>query len=69
MNGVAIFNGYNSGCCDATFVEIQSMDFCMGHPANGGYHYHYFAKNTEGMMIEEYNVFIYEFLFFRNFRQ
>ena len=45
------------------------MDFCMGHPANGGYHYHYFAKNTEGMMVEEYNVFIYEFLFFRNFRQ
>ena len=40
------------------------MDFCMGHPANGGYHYHYFAKNTEGIMIEEYNVFIYKYFYF-----
>jgi hypothetical protein len=47
-NGVSIFGPYNSGCCDATFQEIQSMDYCLGHPANGNYHYHYFSKNTEG---------------------
>ena len=45
-NGVAIFGPYNSGCCDATFNEIQSMDYCLGHPANGNYHYHYFSKAT-----------------------
>ena len=45
-NGVAIFGPYNSGCCDATFQEIQTMDYCLGHPANGNYHYHYFSKAT-----------------------
>ena len=47
-NGVSIFGPYNSGCCDATFVEIRSMDNCLGHPAGGNYHYHYFAKSTQG---------------------
>ena len=45
-NGVAIFGPYNSGCGDATFEEIQTMDYCLGHPANGNYHYHYFSKAT-----------------------
>ena len=49
VNGVRIFGPYNSGCCDATFDEIRSMDFCLGHPAAGVYHYHYFAHNTEGI--------------------
>ena len=29
-NGVAIFGPYNSGCCDATFNEIQTMDYWNG---------------------------------------
>ena len=29
-NGVAIFGPYNSGCCDATFNEIQTMDYWKG---------------------------------------
>ena len=45
-NGVAIFGPYNSGCCDATFEEIQTVDYCLGHPANGAYHYHYFSKEN-----------------------
>lgn len=48
-NGVSIFGPYNSGCCDATFQEIRSMDYCLGHPANGNYHYHYFSHNTQGI--------------------
>ena len=48
VNGVPIFSPYNNVCCDATFQELSSMDFCIGHPAQGNYHYHYFAKNTEG---------------------
>ena len=48
VNGVPIFGPYNSGCCDATFEEIRSMDYCLGHPANGLYHYHYFSQNTQG---------------------
>ena len=48
VNGAAIFGPYNSGCCDATFGEIQTMDYCLGHPANGNYHYHYFAHSVSG---------------------
>ena len=48
VNGAALFGPYNSGCCDATFDEIQTMDYCLGHPANGNYHYHYFAHAISG---------------------
>jgi len=49
INGVAIFGPYNSKCCDATFAEIQSMDYCLGHPSpNDAYHYHYYPKSTSG---------------------
>ena len=50
-NGVAIFGPYNSGCCDATFEEIQTVDYCLGHPANGAYHYHYFSKENFILLI------------------
>ena len=50
-NGVSIFGPYNSNCCDATFQEIRSMDYCLGHPANGNYHYHYFSYNTQGTFL------------------
>ena len=52
VNGVAIYSPYNAhfdGCCDATFQELTTMDFCLGHPAAGMYHYHYFSHNTEGI--------------------
>ena len=48
VNGVSIYGPYNSHCCDATFDEMISMDFCVGHPGGGNYHYHYFAHSTQG---------------------
>ena len=47
VNGVAIFTPYNSDCCDAVWDELASMDYCMGHPANGNYHYHFFAYGNQ----------------------
>ena len=47
INGVSIFTPYNSDCCDAIWDELASMDYCMGHPANGNYHYHFFAYGNQ----------------------
>lgn len=43
LNGVPIYKPYNSNCCDAVWDELNSMDYCMGHPNAQEYHYHFHA--------------------------
>lgn len=43
VNGVPIYKPYNSNCCDAIWDELSSMDFCVGHPNQNEYHYHFHA--------------------------
>lgn len=42
INGVPIFNPYDSSCCDAGLYELTSLDACYAHPTptQGNYHYH-----------------------------
>lgn len=47
LNGVAIFNPYNDDCCDVTFKELKTMDYCLAHPAQGRYHYHMFSRSSQ----------------------
>ncbi|XP_039254051.1 uncharacterized protein LOC120331089 [Styela clava] len=44
-NGVAIYNPFTIGCCDAGTEELDLFDMCTGHPSpSGQYHYHIFPK-------------------------
>ena len=47
LNGVSIFKPYNGDCCDAIWDELASVDYCLGHPVNGNYHYHFFSWGPE----------------------
>ena len=46
MNGVPIFNPYDSSCCDAGLYELSAVDLCYAHPngAGGQYHYHVWSE-------------------------
>ena len=41
MNGVPIFNPYDSSCCDAGLYELSAVDLCYAHPNGEGGQYHY----------------------------
>ena len=32
INGVPIFNPYDSSCCDAGLYELTALDMCYAHP-------------------------------------
>ena len=49
MNGVSFFSPYNIDCCDVAFKELETLDYCMGHPAGTSYHYHVMSANTGGI--------------------
>jgi hypothetical protein len=41
INGVPIYNPYDSKCCDAGLYEFTTLDLCYAHPARKqNYHYH-----------------------------
>ena len=46
INGVPIYNPYDSACCDAGLYELTSLDACYAHPAGtqGNYHYHVWSE-------------------------
>nr|CAB3262657.1 uncharacterized protein LOC100181491 [Phallusia mammillata] len=45
INGVSIYNPFDSKCCDAGLTEANLLDICWGHPnGRGSYHYHIAPK-------------------------
>ena len=46
LNGVPIYNPYDSDCCDAGLYELTSLDACYAHPngQGGKYHYHVWSE-------------------------
>ena len=36
LNGVPIYNPYDSSCCDAGLYELTALDLCYAHPNGVG---------------------------------
>ena len=49
LNGVGIFSPYNGQCVDVSWSELQTLDYCFGHPAMSLYHYHVMSMG-QGLM-------------------
>ena len=47
-NGVPIYSPYNGQCSDVVFSELDTLDYCLGHPSPqaNAYHYHVMSYDS-----------------------